>query len=77
VEVLSPRNSGVEVDEKLDEYLSAGVEMVWMVNPAARTIRVFRSNGTTRLYRGTDVIENELALPGFRLIADEIFPLKV
>jgi Uma2 family endonuclease len=74
VEVLSPGNSGVEVDEKLDEYLSAGIEMVWIVNPDKRTIRVFRSNGTMRLYRGSEVIENELSLLGFRLVVDEVFP---
>src|SRR5688572_26259844 len=32
VEVLSPGNSGEEVDEKLAEYLSAGVSLVWIVS---------------------------------------------
>src|SRR5947209_8801790 len=39
VEVLSPGNSGVEVQEKLDEYLDAGIPMVWIVIPERRTIR--------------------------------------
>ena|SRR5256885_4680192 len=30
VEVLSPGNSGVEMEDKLDEYLAAGVPMVWI-----------------------------------------------
>jgi Uma2 family endonuclease len=74
VEVLSPGNSGVEVEEKLDEYLDAGVPMVWIVHPERRTIRIDRSDGTTRLFRATDVIENEPLLPGFRLMVDEVFP---
>ena len=74
VEVLSPGNSGIELDEKLNEYLGAGVALVWIVNPAAQTIRVYRNDGTTRLFRAGDVIENEPLLPGFRLVTGEVFP---
>ena len=74
VEVLSPGNSGTEVDEKLDEYLGAGVSLVWIVNPERSTIRVFRQDGTHRLFHAADVIENEPALPGFRLVVGDVFP---
>jgi Uma2 family endonuclease len=75
VEVLSPGNTGVEIEGKLDEYLEAGIAMVWIVNPDPRTIRIYRSDGTTRLFRATGVIENEALLPGFRLVAGEVFPV--
>lgn len=74
VEVLSPGNTGLEVDQKLEEYLGAGVPLVWIVNPDRRTIRVFRQPGTTRLFHADEVIENEPALPGFRLVVGEVFP---
>lgn len=74
VEVLSAGNSGIEVDEKLDEYLAAGVGLVWIVNPDSRTIHVFRSDGTNRRYRLSETIENEPLLPGFRLLLADIFP---
>ena len=74
VEVLSPGNSGIELEEKLDEYLAAGVALVWIVNPEARTIRVYRNDGTTRLFRAQDVIENEPLLPGLRLAVGDVFP---
>lgn len=74
VEVLSPGNGGIEIDDKLDEYLGAGVPLVWIVNPTSRTIRVYRSNGTTQLFRGQDVIESEPLLPGFRLAVADAFP---
>src|SRR4051794_26874145 len=73
-EVLSPSNGGIELEEKLDEYLEAGIPMVWIVNPDPRTIRVYRGNGTTRLFRAADVIENESLLPGFRLVVADVFP---
>lgn len=76
VEVLSPANSGKELEEKLDEYLTAGVALVWIVNPERRTIRVYRADGTTKLFRPDDVIENDPMLPGFRLTVDEVFPAR-
>src|SRR2546426_518786 len=56
------------------ESLDAGVPAVWLVNPERRTIRIYRNDGTTKLFRGSAVIENDPLLPGFRLVADEIFP---
>jgi Uma2 family endonuclease len=74
VEVLSPGNTGYEVEEKLHDCLGAGIPLVWIVNPERRTVRIYRNDGTTRLYRGGDVIENESLLPGFRLAIAEVFP---
>jgi Uma2 family endonuclease len=76
IEVLSPGNSGIEIEEKLGEYLEAGVKMVWIVNPDARTIRIYRDDNTTRLFHAGDVIENEPLLPGFRLPVGEVFPVR-
>lgn len=74
VEVLSPGNSGLELEEKLDEYLAAGAPLVWIVNPDRKTIRVYRQDGTTRLFRAGESIENEPSLPEFRLAVGEVFP---
>ena len=74
VEVLSPGNGGIEVEEKLNEYLEAGVRLVWIVNPDRRTIRVYRHDGTTHLYHEKDAIENEPFLPGLRMVVGEVFP---
>lgn len=74
VEVLSPANSGIELEEKLDAYQQAGIPLVWIVNPDRRTIRIYRNDGTTRLYRTEDLIEDDALLPGFRLLAGDVFP---
>ena len=74
VEVLSPKNSGMEIDRKIGEYLDAGVPLVWIVNPETRTIRAYRQDGSQRIFRISEVIENEPALPGFRLTVGGIFP---
>ena len=64
----------VELEETLDEYLAAGAPMVWIVNPDRGTIRVIRNDGTTRMFRAQDVIENEPLLPGFRMVVSDVFP---
>jgi Uma2 family endonuclease len=40
VEVLSPTDVRSEIDAKIDEYLRAGVRLVWFVNPFERQITV-------------------------------------
>ena len=75
VEVLSPNNTGYEIEEKLNDYLGAGIPLVWIVNPERRTIRVYREEGRTQLYRAQDIIENETVLPGFRIVTSDVFPV--
>jgi len=42
VEVLSPGDTAYEVETKVQEYLDAGVRLVWVVNPRTRTLRIHR-----------------------------------
>src|SRR5665213_4551801 len=74
-EVLSPGTSATDMLERLDEYLEAGIPLVWIVNANRRTIRAYRNDGTTRLYHAGDLIENEPLLPGFRLSVGEVSPI--
>lgn len=50
VEVLSPSESRAAVEEKVAEYLSAGVRLVWVADPATRTVRVHRPLGDRRTF---------------------------
>jgi Uma2 family endonuclease len=38
VEVLSPNDTLDEINEKIDTYLTAGVPLVWIVEPRRRTV---------------------------------------
>ncbi len=66
VEVLSPNDLAYEIDRKVDEYLRAGVRLVWVVNPETRTAAVYRADGSVSKYREQDEITGEDVLPGFR-----------
>jgi Uma2 family endonuclease len=50
VEILSPTDKQEEIDEKVDEYLAAGVALVWVVNPRYRTVTVYRPDTEPEMF---------------------------
>lgn len=75
VEVVSPNDLYYEVEQKVREYLQAGVSLVWIINPDDRTVRIFRSSGAGPTQLGeNDELTGEDILPGFRCQVSELFP---
>ncbi|MBW3596832.1 MAG: Uma2 family endonuclease [Planctomycetes bacterium] len=74
VEVVSPRDSYYEVDQKVSEYLAAGVQQVWVVNPDNRTLRVHHLNGPLSHLNENDVVSGEDLLPVFGRRVGDFFP---
>lgn len=75
VEVISPNDIYYSVENKVDEYLQAGVKMVWLVNPELRTIRIFRENIFNMKQVGpADELTGDDVLPGFSCPVAELFP---
>jgi Uma2 family endonuclease len=77
VEVTSPNDLLHEVEEKVQEYLDAGVRLVWVVNPDLRAVRVHRPNGTITGLRERDELSGEDVVPGFGCAVSAIFPPRV
>jgi Uma2 family endonuclease len=77
VEVISPGDLAYEVEEKVAEYLAAGVPLVWVVHPPTRTVRVHRPRssprGSVADLSEADQITGEEVLPGFTCRIDEFF----
>lgn len=73
IEVVSPHDSYSEVEEKVDEYLAAGVLLVWVIDPPTRTVRVHRHIGSLTDLGLTDELNGEQVLPGFRLSLSDLF----
>ena len=74
VEVVSPNDTARGVTRKVEEYLTAGVRLVWVVYPDTAVVHVFgTSSGMTRLTRG-DTLTGDPVVPGFALPLGDLFP---
>jgi Uma2 family endonuclease len=65
IEVVSPSDSGRELLEKAVQYLNAGGQVVWIVYPDEREVRVFDATGAIRILKQDDTIDAPQILPGF------------
>jgi len=73
VEILSPNDSWTEVTQKLRDYFAIGVRMVWVVDPAARTIYAYRSLTDIREFTASDLLPGDDVLPGFSVPVARLF----
>jgi Uma2 family endonuclease len=73
VEVLSPGDAARKVEEKVNEWLSAGAKLVWTVNPKHKSITVHRATVEALTLSEDDELSGEDVVPGFRCRVSEIF----
>lgn len=73
VEVVSPGDTATEVLTKVQEYLTAGARLVWVVERRTRTVSIYRADGTVQLLRSGETLSGEDVLPGFALLVNDIF----
>jgi Uma2 family endonuclease len=73
VEVLSPSDNPVEVQQKVRDYLEAGARLVWVLAPLARTATVYRPDGSARLVRDPESLDGEDVLPGLAIPLADVF----
>lgn len=75
VETTSPSNRVSETQEKVTDYLDAGVRIVWVIDPPTRTVTVYEYDGTARIVRQDDILDAGDVLPGFRLPLTSFFTI--
>ena len=79
VEVVSPGDLAYEVDEKVEQYLEAGVRLVWVVSPKTRTVRIHRPKGDAAGpisgLAEADTISGEDVVPAFQCRVAEFFQI--
>jgi Uma2 family endonuclease len=72
VEVLSPSDRPRYLLDKVGEYLEAGVRLVWVIDPAARSATIYRSLTDVSTAVEEGFLEGEDVVPGFRCRLGEI-----
>ena len=73
IEVVSPDDRCSEIEENVREYVSAGTRLVWVFNPATRTLHVYRADGSVSRLTEKDSLKGEDILPGFSLSLRTLF----
>lgn len=73
VEVVSPNDTVYEVDAKVEEYLAAGVPLVWVVNPDTRGVRVYHADGTVERLVEHDKLTAPELIPELRCRVADLF----
>lgn len=77
VEVVSPGDLSYEIEEKVSEYLQAGVRLVWVVHPPTRRVRIHRPQtspiGIVSELSEKETLTGEEVLPGFSCAVADFF----
>jgi Uma2 family endonuclease len=73
VEILSPTDQHGDTTEKIQDYLAAGVPLVWVVDPDFQTVRVHRPETPPVMFNVTQELDGGTILPGFRTPVAELF----
>ena len=73
VEVVSPNDSYEYLEQKVADYRSAGVRLIWIVNPATRSVLIRRLDRTCAELDDTGSLDGEDVVPGFACRVAELF----
>jgi Uma2 family endonuclease len=73
VEVVSPNDLAQDVERKVQEYLSAGTAMVWVMYPETKDVTIYRPGGQARVLSEKDALDGADVLPGFACKVAELF----
>jgi Uma2 family endonuclease len=75
VEVVSPNDIAADLDTKVEEYLSAGVRLVWVVYPQTKTVSIYGEQGFHTRLREQDELTAGDVIPDFKCLVAEVFPV--
>ncbi|MFO1092859.1 MAG: Uma2 family endonuclease [Planctomycetaceae bacterium] len=73
VEILSPSDMLEHIQEKVSDYLTAGVPLVWIVDPHFRTVVVHRPDATPEMFSGDEDLIGDPHLPGLKVTVKDVF----
>jgi Uma2 family endonuclease len=73
IEVTSPHDTVHELEEKVEEYLAAGVRMVWVINSELRAAKVYLPDGRIQAIREDQELDGGDVVLGFHCRLGDIF----
>jgi Uma2 family endonuclease len=73
IEAVSPNDTAYEVEEKIAQWLGAGVRLVLVLYPETQRMQVHRADGTVSKLQLAESLLGEDILPGFQCQLAEVF----
>jgi Uma2 family endonuclease len=73
IEVVSPTDLAEELARKVDQYLAAGAEGVWVLYPNVREVHVYQAGRRSATLGDADVLEHSKLFPGFSVPVRDLF----
>lgn len=74
LETVSPSDTAREVAQKVALWLSAGVRVVWVLDPRTKTLAVHRVGRETIILSASATLTEDELLPGFSFPIKRLFP---
>jgi Uma2 family endonuclease len=72
VEVRSKNDSAPAMQRRVNDYLEAGVRVVWVADPEARTVTAYRPDTEAQVFHEDDMLTVEDIIPGFQLRVGDV-----
>ena len=73
VEVRSKNDRPAEVVEKVNEYLAAGVRLVWVLDAKSQTVATYRPGQPDRVFGSDATLSADDVIPDFNVSVAELF----
>ena len=64
-EIVSPSNRGPEILDKVQRYLAAGAQLVWVINARRRQVTIYRPDVAPEILDDPETLHGESVMPGF------------
>jgi Uma2 family endonuclease len=74
VEVDSPNRRPAVEQRRIQDYLDAGVRLLWVIHGDAASATSYHADGSARLLRVGEALDGSPVLPGFQLPLARLFP---
>jgi Uma2 family endonuclease len=73
VEIVSKNDKPAQVLNKVEDYLTAGVHLVWVADPSRRTVAAYRRGQEPTVFTEDDRLTTGDIIPGLELPVREVF----
>ena len=73
VEVVSPSDRAVDVQDKVRMWLDAGTKLVWVAYPSTKSVAAYRSSTDVTIVEGDQPLDGAPVLEGFSIPVSRLF----